>query len=212
MNLARITLSALVLLAGIGLFLVTSGAGETKPDLMKQAEEHMVGNGEQASLQGAYWAMEQGPKVVPVLAKMLTRQKLYEKKYDNAVGAFPFNALWVLSHFKTTSALSVLQHYYAQSKDKEALLAINGWKSRSKYGNSAGVLINDHDLLSGSSEESKVLAHLSAGEPVIDFKTVDNDKEEDARGGPTQFDRIRVIRTKQVGYIERASDDFDPTF
>lgn len=173
----------------------------------------MVGNGYLNSLQGAYWAYFKGPRIIPVLSVMLTKQKYYNQKYDFATGGFPLNALWALGHFKTVKARDALRHYYAWSHDSEALSALKGWELRRKYGFGAGVLINDQILYQRPSEKSHVIAHLPADEPVRILKAdYENDREMDARGGPTVYDFIQVLRTGERGYIERTSDDFFPLY
>src|SRR5579883_3267582 len=76
-------------------------AASSSAQLMRQAEDKLVAAGYMGTLDGAYWALGQGPKIIPVLSEMLNRQAYYRKKYDDAVGAFPFNALWTLAHMKT---------------------------------------------------------------------------------------------------------------
>lgn len=180
---------------------------------MREAEDQMVNNGYLQTLQGAYWAYGEGPRIIPVLAFMLTRQKYYDEKYGFVTGSFPFNALWALSHLKSRKAREVIHHYYVRSHDIVALLALKGWDIRHKYGLSAGVLENDFDLYQRPTQKSKLIAHLHMGESVriLSNIPIENNTEMDGRGGPTEYDEILVFRTGQKGYLERASDDFEPT-
>ncbi len=50
------------------------------------------------TLLNAYWAVDQGEAIVPLLGQMLKKQKAYDKELGGATGAFPFNALWALAY------------------------------------------------------------------------------------------------------------------
>ena len=187
-------------------------AGEAGPALtLGEAESRLVRNGYMETLLNAHWAVAQGEAVVPLLGRMLKKQKAYDQELGGATGAFPFNALWALGHIPKPSALQVLEKYSAASHDSGAALAIKGWKLRAEKGPGYGVLTNDAPLLSKPAAQARVVKELKAGQPVkIEGEMITSPGEEGPRGGPAHYDRVELIPGGEKGYISRAGDDFSP--
>ncbi len=189
-----------------------SGAAAGQPLTQRAVEKKMVAGGYLDTLWAAYWAVDQGPAIVPILAAMLARQKRYEAAQGGATGAFPFNALWALAHIPAPAAQAALEQYYARSRDATAALALKGFKLRQAHpGPPCGVLLNDSELLAAPQENSQVRQQLPAGQPLeILQEKVENAQEEGPRGGPAYYDRVRLLPGGPEGYIRRAGDGFSP--
>jgi hypothetical protein len=180
--------------------------------LERESVEHLVNNGYYFSIHEAYWAADQGPDIIPVLADMLPRHDEYFNRFGTTA-AFPFNAIWALGEMKNPRALRVLKHYYARTHDRDAAEAIQAFELRRRHSFSwrYGVLSDDKELSSGPSQKSPIVAHLKEGEPIKALKDhIENRKELDARNGYALYDYVRSLRTGRTGYIVRASDDFVP--
>ncbi len=178
---------------------------------LREAESRLVRGGYLETLQNAYWAVDQGEAIVPLLGRMLNKRKAYDQELGGATGAFPFNALWALGHIPKASALQVLVKYSAASRDPSAGLAIKGWKLRAEKGPGYGVLTNDTPLLSKAAAQARVVKELKAGQMVkIEREMITSPGEEGPRGGPAHYDQVELLPGGEKGYISRAGDDFSP--
>lgn len=181
---------------------------------LRDMEERLVRSGYSETLDNAYWAVDQGEKIVPTLERLLKNKQRYRNELGGATGAFPFNVYWALAHIPSEKALLVLERQSDPEERMVRQLAIKGFELRRKMkGQKYGVTGEGQKLLAGSSERSKLLANLPTGTAVkILREMIRNEKEMGARGGPATFDYIQVIATKAKGYIQRAGDDFSPFF
>jgi hypothetical protein len=173
-----------LLLSGTLGWPISSEAGTSL--LLEEAENRLVRGGYTETLSNAYWAVDQGEAVVPLLGQMLKKRKAYDEELGGATGAFPFNALWALGHIPQPSALQVLEKYYAANQDPSAALAIKGWKLRAtEKGPRYGVLTNDAPLLEKPSEKARVIKELRAGQAVkIGREMLTSPGEDGPRGAP----------------------------
>jgi hypothetical protein len=179
---------------------------------LKEAESRLVRGGYLDTLRNAYWAVDQGAAIVPLLGQMLNKRKAYDEELGGATGAFPFNVMWALAHIPQAPALQVLEKYAAASHDPSAALAIKGWKLRAqKQGPGYGVLTNDTPLLAKPAGNSQVVKQLQAGQAVqIVRAMITSPGEEGPRGGPAHYDQVKLLPGGEQGYIARAGDDFSP--
>jgi hypothetical protein len=204
------TLGLTLILSGAWGWPVASRAGTSLT--LGEVETRLVRGGYMETLLNAYWAVDQGEAVVPLLGRILNKRKAYDEELGGATGAFPFNVLWALGHIPQTSALQVLKKYSAASRDPSAVLAIEGWKLRAiKKSRGYGVLTNDAPLLEKPSEQARVIKNLKSGQPVkIEREMITSPGEEGPRGGPAHYDQVELIPSGEPGYIRRAGDDFSP--
>lgn len=181
---------------------------------VEQAEARLVRNGYSETLDGAYWAAEKGPSIVPVLEHLLAKKSQYQKELRGATGAFPFNVYWALAHIPSAQALLVLQRQTDPEDRILCRLAIKGFELRKrKKASSFGVVGDSCPLLATASMKSKLMANLPAGTEVRILKErVANLKELGARGGPAVYDQVLVLSTRARGFIPRKGDDFSPFF
>jgi hypothetical protein len=134
------------------------------PLTLAEVENRLVHGGYIETLQNAYWAVDQGAAIVPLLARMLHKRGDYDRELGGATGAFPYNALWVLGHIPQSAALRTLQDYWAASGDPSAALAIKGWKLRArKKGPGCGVLTREAPLLAQPAARVRVVKSLQPG-------------------------------------------------
>jgi hypothetical protein len=199
-----------LLLAGALAWPLSSQAGI--PLTLELAESQLVFGGYTETLLNAYWAVDQGEAIVPLLGEMLQKRRAYDEELGGATGAFPFNVLWALAHIPQPSALKVLEKYSAVSHDPTAALAITGWQLRAReQGRHYGVLTNNAPLLEKPEGKACVVKELKAGQPVqVVRQMINNPGEQGPRGGPANYDQVELIPGGEQGYIQRAGDDFSP--
>ena len=211
---APLTIPLVLVLALTAMLCAAPGAGPADPPLtFEVVKARLLEGSYTATLEAAYWAMEQGEAIVPHLAAMLEQAQTYAATPENP-NAFPFNALWALSRLPSASALMALEQYRAASRDPVAALAISGFKLRQAQGSAHyGVMINDGELLEQPNEKSRMITKVKAGQAVkIITRRIGNHQEESPRGGPVYYDRIHLLDRGLEGYLARPGDCFSPYF
>ena len=149
--------------------------------------------------------------MVPILGKLLAKEKTFLHDPACAHSAFPFNAIWALGRISSPAAIAILKKYQAGPHDHDASFAIKAAELRRKsHDKEMGVTSREEvPLLAGASHSSKVLRMLKRGTAVRVLKfRVPNPKERGPRGGLAHFDQVKVLPKGPNGFIERAGDDF----
>jgi hypothetical protein len=128
-----------------------------------------------------------------------------QQEIRSTIGSFPDNAFRVLALVKDKSALTLL-------KKQNVSLAIRAWNIRHTHKSADyGVLDRTMTLFGKADYDSKKLGEVLLGTEVRLLKRrVRNEQKEGPRGGPSTYDKIKVLKTKQEGYIERTGLGFIP--
>jgi hypothetical protein len=182
---------------------------------LNEVEERMVKGGYLDTLYAAYWAVEQGEAIVPILERMLYHPEKYQKVPFIPTGAYPFNVIWALAQIDSERSLKVLTGYSAWTSESFnqnlAQLAIKGFQlRRTKHRKAYGVLVRaEAQLLERPSVKARLLIWLKSGQRVRIVKSyLENPTEEGPRGGPAVFDYIEILPWGKRGYLQRFGGDF----
>lgn len=159
----------------------------------------MSGNTE--SISEAYWVIEQGDAILPVIDQLLG-----ESYPADLIDTYQFSPMFALSQFNGPAVKEVLRRH----KGQLALATIEAREVNPAY----RVIYSECSLLQSQSYTSPIITQIPEGETVLLLQErVENPNEEGPMGGSSFYDYVQIVSTGKTGFTPRSGGGYGfPSF